>query len=264
MLVQAVRTAPKVAEPVRLLRDHLFSGSAASYTSKRTGYRVSLRPRADIQVARELLSKDVYAPPPDIEQRLSGRDLVILDLGANIGLYALSEVARHGSSCRVIAVEPDPGNVEILRQNVAHNGLESQITIVEAAVSTEVGTAVFVSGDGERSHVARGASDGAGAIEVPTRDAFPLMEGADVVKIDIEGSEWKLLRDTRLRDVPAIGIALEWHDHSSGTDDPRSLARQLLGGAGFEVVVDESEAPHVGLMWGMRAGSAAAAADAGR
>lgn len=252
MLVQAWRTAWTLSEPGRFLRDHFLSSSAASYTSKRTGHLVALRPRADVQVARELLSKDAYSPPAAIEDVLSKRAPVILDLGANIGLYALSEVARYGSSCRVVAVEPDPGNVALLRRNVAQNGLEAQISVEQAAVATESGSALFMSGQSELSHVAREADDGLEAIEVPTRDAFSFMEHADVVKIDIEGSEWDILRDPRLREISAVGLALEWHAHCSQSNDPRSLARRLLGEAGFTVVIDESDAPHVGFMWGVR------------
>lgn len=256
ILVQSLRTARAFDAPRGFLRDQLFADTSASYRVKRTGHLVELRPREDLQVARELLSKDAYAPPARVRAKLIDSAPLIVDLGANIGLFALSEVSRYGLACRVIAVEPDPENVALLTQNVNQNRLQAQISIEQAAAATDSGTATFCSGQNELSHVARATDHhGGGTIEVPAVDAFELLERADLVKIDIEGSEWPILRDPRLKKIPAIGIALEWHDHSSGSDDPRSLARRLLRDAGFDVVVDEAGADHVGFMWGVQTAS---------
>ena len=250
--VQALRTAGTIAEPWRFLRDQVSPAPSASYTAKRTGHLVTLRPRQDLQVARELLSKDAYVPPVAVEAVLRRRRPRIVDLGANIGLYALSEVSRFGSACRVIAVEPDRENLALLAENVAQNQMQDQIEIEDAAVGVENGTVLFHEGQDKLSHVLRPSDEQGGAVEVRARDAFQLMDGADLVKIDIEGSEWPILRDPRLRDLSAIAIALEWHDHLSESDNPRSLAQELLEDAGFRVVVDEAEAPHVGFIWGVR------------
>ena len=44
----------------------------------------------------------------------------VLDLGANIGYYAIME-AKVGSSGKIYAIEPDPRNIEILIKNLKLN-----------------------------------------------------------------------------------------------------------------------------------------------
>src|SRR5258708_15400976 len=63
-----------------------------------------------------------------------GRELLIIDAGANIGAAALYFSFRFSGS-RVIAIEPEKKNCELLRMNCA--GLN--IAVVEAALGCEAG-----------------------------------------------------------------------------------------------------------------------------
>ena len=45
----------------------------------------------------------------------------VLDIGANIGYYAIMEQVLVGDSGEVVAVEPSPSNVRLLRENTAFN-----------------------------------------------------------------------------------------------------------------------------------------------
>lgn len=62
-----------------------------------------------------------------------------LDIGANIGT---TTVALAASGCRVVAVEPSPRNVSLLRFNTTSNGLTERVEIVEAAIIDGVDDAV--------------------------------------------------------------------------------------------------------------------------
>ncbi len=64
---------------------------------------------------------------------------MVIDVGANVGYYALMAATRVGPSGRVIAYEPGPAPAARLRENVALNGL-SNVTVVEAAVADRPGT----------------------------------------------------------------------------------------------------------------------------
>src|SRR5258708_24737589 len=67
-------------------------------------------------------------------ERRGGRELVIIDAGANIGAAALYFSFRFSGS-KVIAIEPEKKNCELLKMNCA--GLD--IRIVEAALGCEAG-----------------------------------------------------------------------------------------------------------------------------
>ncbi|MGH2956733.1 MAG: FkbM family methyltransferase [Solirubrobacterales bacterium] len=70
-----------------------------------------------------------------------GRDLVV-EVGANIGTTSLPLARDDG--CRVLAIEPDPDNFELLQANVRRNGLEDRIACERAAVAGRSGAATLV------------------------------------------------------------------------------------------------------------------------
>jgi len=128
------------------------------------------------------------------------------DVGAHIGFYALL-AARIG--CRVYAFEPDPLNVERLRENIERNELSSRIKIIEAAVyAHSAPTLVF-----QRADVTKDPSMMGGRIlssweweAKPMRsltvaaislDDFVFVHGNEmphVIKVDVEGSEAEVLK----------------------------------------------------------------------
>jgi len=133
----------------------------------------------------------------EYEAGFDGVGLDILDIGANVGSFALWATARWPGSV-VTSYEPHPGTFELLRQNTH---LRRDIVPVNAALFPGSSkTASFVSrfaGDGE-SGLASYAGDTfvAGAMveryEVAVVDPASL-PSADVVKIDIEGGEGDVL-----------------------------------------------------------------------
>ncbi len=200
------------------------------YTSARTGQRVFLRARQDLHVTRELIAGNIYAPPAELAASL--RPTKVLDLGANIGLFALS-VLHEFDGIAVTAVEPDPANVDVLRRNLAANLYgDGRATVVEAAVGTAAGTAAFSPGRAELSRLAAFAP-GQPAITVRTIDFFELVAGHDLVKMDIEGGEWEILADPRMGRVGAVTV-LEWHVEGAPSDEPAIAAERLLRAAGYD------------------------------
>lgn len=68
--------------------------------------------------------------------------MTVFDVGANIGYYVLIEHGLLGSSGHIVAIEPSPQNVDLLRRNVALNGV-ANITIIEMGVSSRAGRQPF-------------------------------------------------------------------------------------------------------------------------
>jgi FkbM family methyltransferase len=245
--VQAVRVS-RALEPSRVfLWDVVRASPRARYRSRRTGDYVFLRARGDLQVARELISKDAYAPPPEV-RRVLGERVSVLDLGANIGLFALAAIHTYGPETRVVAVEPDPSNVPLLIATVEANDLQERVKVLPVLAGVRPGTERFVSGLGHTSHI---AADGEHGEQVEVVDVFELPR-CDVVKMDIEGGEWPILRDPRLRDLGAKAIALEWHSRGTDHPDPGQEAANLLRDAGYIVGHEERRPPDWGALWAWR------------
>ena len=123
---------------------------------------------------------------------------VFVDIGANVGTYALVLARQVGANGTVIAVEPHPVTHARLKFNNQASGYV-QTRLVAAAVSDSDG-AVMIETDGDNlgaSHVVTGAAT-ASAIEVPALRLKRILEEAsaakiDALKIDIEGFEDRAL-----------------------------------------------------------------------
>jgi len=121
-----------------------------------------------------------------------------VDVGANVGTYALP-LARHvGASGRVIAIEPHPITRARLAFNRAASGL-TQVTLVAAAAGDADGD-LMIETDGDNlgaSHVVTGQAS-VHAIKVPARTLQGILGEAgvarvDALKIDVEGFEDRVL-----------------------------------------------------------------------
>ena len=121
-----------------------------------------------------------------------------VDLGANVGTYALV-LARHvGASGKVIAVEPHP----VMHARLAFNrdaSAADPVKLVAAAVGPADGE-LLIETDGDNlgaSHVVSGAPSGS-AIKVPSLRLMRILDrgrvnSVDALKIDIEGFEDRAL-----------------------------------------------------------------------
>lgn len=132
---------------------------------------------------------------------------VAVDLGANVGTFALP-LGRHvGPTGRVIAVEPHPVTHARLGFNRNASGLV-QVRLVEAAAGDTDGE-VMIETDGDNlgaSRIVTGAT-GAEAFTVPALRLQVILEQAgathvDALKIDVEGFEDRVLT-CFFRDAPA-------------------------------------------------------------
>jgi FkbM family methyltransferase len=125
-------------------------------------------------------------------------DAVIFDVGANIGYVSLLLAKAAGEKGRVFAFEALPTNVAQLRRNVALNGMEKRVTVVDSAVTQFPGPVRFL------VHASGGMGKAAGSagredkyqseVTVPgiSLDEFVYGLGnplPQVVKMDIEGGE---------------------------------------------------------------------------
>jgi FkbM family methyltransferase len=122
-----------------------------------------------------------------------------IDVGANVGTYALA-LARHvGPRGQVIAIEPHPMTHERLAFNRSASGF-AQVSLVAAAAGDADGE-LMIATDGDNlgaSHIVTAGAPAANAIKVPALRLQRILDEAgtvkvDAMKIDVEGFEDRVL-----------------------------------------------------------------------
>jgi FkbM family methyltransferase len=125
----------------------------------------------------------------------------VIDAGASTGFIASIFARMVGPTGKVVAIEPDPTNAEMLRQTLRINELQNCI-VLNCALSAHSGRVSYVS-DGGASHVAPSDHVAAALVQVEAIriaalfDRVPDLRADQVrlIKLDIEGSEVDVLDD---------------------------------------------------------------------
>jgi FkbM family methyltransferase len=233
-----------------VMREFLGSGRLGRYHLRDGEFDVFIRHGTpDPAILGEVFYQRDYAFPQGAQAALEslGRPPVVLDLGANIGLFGLWAL-RSFPDAEIVAFEPDPANLAVLRRCISVNERSGTWQVVPAAGSTEDGTVPFTVGEGSASRIA----DDASTPTVRARDVFPYLERADLVKIDIEGGEWAILEDARFADLRPAAIVLEFHPYMSPGPDTRAAAVELLSRTRLEIVDGPDYGSGQGVLWGWR------------
>lgn len=176
--------------------------------------------------------------PGLVRHALQDVDLVV-DLGANVGAFSFLITAfceREGRQRTIRAVEPNRQNVEFLRSQPFADAIE----IHEAAVGPVEGAGRLVYGiNSVTDHVDLSPSANGSSIRVISLQA--LCDQPALVKMDVEGSEWGILRHGLPMNVRHL--FLEWHpDQAAG----HSLEpADFVPGAWQKLACD----PHGATMW---------------
>jgi FkbM family methyltransferase len=145
-------------------------------------------------------------------QRLVHPGDACVDVGANAGLYTLALRVLSGTAGSVVAFEPNPVMASKVRELVAST-VGSPVTVIEAALGNEDGTATLHLFDGDSGLATlRGWDiDGTGAVDVAMRRLEDVQEvealgEISLLKIDVESWEpqvlaggWRLFDEGRVR-----------------------------------------------------------------
>ena len=122
----------------------------------------------------------------------------VADIGANIGLHSLI-LSKCGYEVR--SFEPDPQHFEVIKRNLALNRAVN-VKPVNAAVSNRAGEMEFtrVLGNTTGSHLSGSKADPYGELErfaVRVESIVPIIEWADLIKLDAEGHEKEIVLATK-------------------------------------------------------------------
>jgi len=141
-----------------------------------------------------------HNPPFQLSRALIRPGDTLMDVGANIGLWAMGAARRVGPEGSVHAFEPVPNNFMRMERNLALNGLK-QVTSRQLALSDSVGHTVFYAATSANSGVGS-LTQGDNAnrpieIDMTTIDNYcetNSISRVDLIKVDVEGAEQLVFR----------------------------------------------------------------------
>jgi FkbM family methyltransferase len=174
----------------------------------------------------EIIERETYRFVAD------GESPYIIDGGANIGL-SVAYFKRAFPRSRIKAYEADRKIFEVLQRNVAALNL-SGVELFNQALWSSAGCLNFVQEGADAGRIAD-ARDPAATCAVEAVPLAPLLtEPVDLLKLDIEGAEFEVLRSCRTQLSRVKRAFVEYH---SFADRPQCLPQllQLLADAGFRL-----------------------------
>jgi len=255
-ITRALRHASRLPEVATCLRS-ISPGMevAASYVGLarmelprrvrfRNGLEYRLEEYYDLETLWQIHFHRVYPLEPS--------DTVIVDAGANVGLFACW-AASSNPRATIYAIEPSPDNLVRLREHLRTNALESRVTVVPAALSGSE-TTVWLSGRASASQMFHVVDEQAAdthavpALSLAAMLAQVPAPRVDFLKMDIEGSEYSTLMTATADDLrPVRRLSLEYHEPPAGSAYTKGALLDHLRACGFTRITDE----HPGSAYGM-------------
>lgn len=129
------------------------------------------------------------------------KNMVCLDVGANIGYYSTLFSNLIGNEGKIISIEPSPINFQYLKQNLELQNLKNFILLNIACGDSNKQVDFHLNQSGNKSKIVSDEnSDNIISIEVKTLDELSKdlkLEQIDFLKIDVEGYEWEFINGSK-------------------------------------------------------------------
>jgi FkbM family methyltransferase len=183
-----------------------------------------------------------------LQARLQPGDTAV-DIGANIGVHALTMAKIVGPSGRVVCIEPLPHIASTLERTLRLNGFGERSEVICSAAPNSAGeTTLYRAPDSPMSSVdptpGKDASLTAGTIVLD--DHFAPGERVDLVKIDMKGAEPLVYKGMSrlLRENPEIELILKWSaSHFVRSNQTSELFWGSIWNDGFKPLYIDDERP---------------------
>ena len=170
---------------------------------------------------------------------------VFVDVGAYVGFYTVL-AARHG--WRVVAFEPNPINVILLKYNISLHGVEDRAVIVSKAAGDAYGWARFsISSSPSESSFTKYLRNELKLLEVVVEVATidSVLESLSVkdvdnliMKVDVEGFGLRVLKGA-MKTIEKFRPFILFEVHRTFDDEDEIRALEMLNSLGYGFVVVE-------------------------
>lgn len=190
-------TAPIPSRWRRRVRKAFANRFAGPYDVAVDGLRLRLYP-AENHCDRTIFGRGHLPEEPEraLIRPLLSREMVFVDVGANVGVYSLFVLKATAGTARVVALEPHPRTFAKLDFNCRLNGFDRISRINAGAGAGETETTLFSDGGGNigNASLLREVGGGRDAVTIRLRAladvvAEEKLERIDLLKIDVEGFE---------------------------------------------------------------------------
>jgi FkbM family methyltransferase len=162
---------------------------------------------------------------------------IVVDVGAHYGRYTLIAAKRIGPKGKVIAIEADPKNFDMLNKNIKLNKLEHVITLNLAATSNKSkvklsipekkpGHTIYSSIIPDRAPTEKFIEVNANTLDNLLHENGISIEEVNWIKIDVEGAELEVLKGATnvLSKNKDISLLIEIHNIENG----KNLYRPIM------------------------------------
>jgi FkbM family methyltransferase len=217
------------------------------------GHEIAVLPK-DSGISRELALHKVHEPlATRLLQETLRPGMNVVDIGSNIGYYALLEARLIGPQGLVIAIEPMRENARQLIRNIETNGYRN-ILVHEFAIANRNGTADMNVSEKSNWHCLTAVPWPSKKRKVPVSTLDNLLKGlclarVDLVRMDLEGYEVVAIEGMQWAlEKYSPRLLVELHPHIIGTQPIVEYLRFLNDlGYGVEWLIEQER--DVALRW---------------
>jgi FkbM family methyltransferase len=200
---------------IHFLRKFWLDNSSPSYLLMTRLHRVLHRNKDDVHLLKIHVPKDHYQYfcrigmgdfLPGHEGHIVGRFApkegdTVIDIGAHIGRYTITSSKQVGKTGKVVAIEADPDNFQLLKRNIALNKLTNVMPLNYAVFSERTRMKLYEQSASAKYNslmLARAArTKNYVEVEADTLDSILKLNEVNQVnwiKIDVEGAEFEVLK----------------------------------------------------------------------
>jgi len=230
---------PDLSQLAEVVADYVTASNASRVYALRSGVEFETHEAVDATTIGVIFLRREYGA--------IGRDWTVIDVGANIGVFA---VFAAEAGVRVFAYEPMPENYELLLRNLERNDLLGQVQAFPLGVAARRERRSLFVAENNASHTmfppaAGGRNVSVECVSLADVVADNAISQCDLLKLDCEGAEFEILEAVPAATLDRIRrIRLEWHP---GYDLEELIA--FLAGNGFRVVWREVADEGRGMLW---------------
>ncbi len=182
-------------------------------------WHVTLRDEADESVAAEIFKLREYRIVEDV---IRTSLYPIVDVGAHSGFFTLYARSLN-RTVPVIAIEPEPKNLECLKKHLVENKVKG-VTIVAAALAEKDGTDNLVLSRDSHNHYLASVEEPSDTNEVVPVATISLatlvkkykLSKIGLIKMDIEGGEYSVFESLLPEHFRLIeALIMEYHNYNN-------------------------------------------------